>query len=116
MNCSKEQEAGGLGEPGAWELLGAAGTCSVVCTVHVVAPGNRATAWKCHRESTSCGAGCFLSWQFPGPGVVLAWSCLSAGQAVPAPGVMSASAMLRVNSWGHSCSAPWDWGSLALEI
>lgn len=26
VNCSKEQEAGGLGEPGAWELLGAAGT------------------------------------------------------------------------------------------
>lgn len=28
----------------------------------------------------------------PGSFQVLAWSCLSAGQAVPAPGVMSASA------------------------
>lgn len=55
-----------------------------------------------HVQSTCCGtwdlsnslemslgrapivvAFCFLSWQFLSPGVVLAWNCLSAGQALP---------------------------------
>lgn len=35
VNCSKEQEAGGLGEPGAWELLGGSrNTFSPVQSTH----------------------------------------------------------------------------------
>lgn len=58
-NCSEEEEAGRLmraslqhgswnpaGEQGLYE--GAERTCSVVCKVHVVAPGSWVTDWKCH--------------------------------------------------------------------
>lgn len=104
-----------------WESLehgscwGAAGTCSVLCRVHVVAPGSRVTAWKCHWESTSC-AFCFLSWQFQGLGWCLPGTVSVLARLSPAPGVMCASAMLLVNSWGHSWSVVWDWGLFALKI
>lgn len=83
MNCSKEQEAGGLGEPGAWELLG--GSRNVFSRVQSTSCGT----WELSNSlEISLGRAPIVvfsasSWQFPSPGVVLAWNCLSSGQALP---------------------------------
>lgn len=99
MNCSKEQEAGGLGEPGAWELLG--GSRNVFSRVQSTCCGT----WE-PSNSLEMSKGrapiVVLSASSPGGFQVLEW-CLPGTVSVlarlsPAPGVTCASAMLMVNS------------------
>lgn len=99
MTCSKEQEAGGLGEPGAWELLG--GSRNMLSPVQSTC----CSTWEASNSlemSLGRAAIVVLAASFPGSFQVLGW-CLPGTASVlarlsPAPGVMYPSALLMVNS------------------